>query len=141
MKEKEVSKSKYGSRRKVKAIVRNMEHLVALGLRDYVDFDNRKGRLPRDIEWLLTWYLKLASRNPYFWCDEVSELKLKKVSKKVVALKAVAEIGPEDGTGKTVSCQIIGAITLSSTKKELKNYDIKIVGDGIDFHVTKGIKN
>jgi hypothetical protein len=129
--------SSYGSIRKVKSIVNNMERQLSIVLRKYLEFGESSERLSRDIEWFISWFLKLKESQPVFWCDELRNLRIKKISKTEIAIKATAGVGVEDGSGKTADCEIRGLLTLKNSMKELKSCNIEIRNDYLDLKILK----
>ena len=137
MDKKEHLKAIYSSKRKLKLIIRKLERVIAAKLEKYIASNQLTGDLPRDIEWFVSWSLKLMPGDMKYWCDGINNLKLKKASKNQIKFKAVSLIGPEDGSGKTQECQIEGEFLLTSTKKELKAYRVQIKGEGLNFQLNK----
>lgn len=135
MDDKERLKRIYSSDRKIKVIVRRLERLIAIKLKSYIDSADLSGSLSRDLERFVSWSLKLTPVDIKYWCDGISNLKLKRVSKTRVKLEAVSAIGPEDGSGKTFDCQLKGTFLLTSTRKNLKSYQVIIQGADLNFQL------
>ena len=53
------------------------------------------GKIQNDLEWFVTWRIKLVDLKNRMWCDGIDELRISKIGHNVVRVKAVASIGPE----------------------------------------------
>ena len=92
-----------------------------------------------DMEWFLTWRVKLMDFPETMWCDGVQDLQLTARTNVLYYLQAKIWIGPERDVNTKYLCDIDGTIELSQNRQYLKNYDLKIQDDGTSYFARKVI--
>ena len=134
----------YSNRRVMKKQIRKMEAIVAqsiadLGLRGTPADSLDVSQLERDMEWFLTWRLKLG-RFPYrMWCDGVEILLMRKLDKRSYHIEARAWVGPEADTRVESLCPMKGIMTLNARSDELRSYELQIAYQGQTYCTRKAI--
>jgi hypothetical protein len=90
----------------------------------------RKGlgnsQLEFDLEWFLTWRIKMVSYKTCLWCDGVEILELKQVKNFEFFISSEIWLGPESNVSKEYRCKMIGTFFLNKTFDKLKSYSLKI---------------
>jgi hypothetical protein len=81
---------------------------------------------PSDIEWFLGNYLSINPGTRELWCDGIELKKLDFVTKNTVWLNANADILSSIDRSAYDVCELQGYITITSTGKKLKNYNLKL---------------
>ncbi|HSE24900.1 MAG TPA: hypothetical protein VLB68_24785 [Pyrinomonadaceae bacterium] len=94
--------------------------------------------LERDLEWFLTWRLKLADVPTVMWCDGVIDLALHRKGKLTYEIKARAYIGPESDTAATLRT-MVGTIVLDETSDRLRSYALNIASEEEAFYISHRI--
>ena len=86
---------------------------------------NRRS-LESDLEWFVTWKIKQVTKTEPFWCDGTKDLDIECLSGKDFSIKATVYIGPESDVNCINEAKLEGTLTLSSHKKRLKSYNLRI---------------
>jgi hypothetical protein len=94
--------------------------------------------LERNLEWFLTWRLKLADVPTLMWCDGVIDLALHQKGRLTYEIKARAYIGPESDTAPTLRA-MVGTIVLDETSDRLRSYVFNIASEEETFDITHAI--
>ena len=77
--------------------------------------------LERDLEWFLTWRMKLANTPTIMWCDGVLDLAIHSLGDLSYEINAKAYIGPESDPNTTL-CAVNGTLALDKVADRLKAY-------------------
>ena len=81
--------------------------------------------LERNLEWFLTWRLKLAETSTVMWCDGVIDLAIHSQEELSYTIQAKAYIGPERDASTTL-CAFDGRFALAENTHRLRSYTVKI---------------
>ena len=121
----------YGSKEALEEKIRAMEARVVRSARElikagtFLQDDELFRELERDLEWFLTWRLKLADTHTTMWCDGVLDLTLHRCGDLSYEISAKAYIGPEcDAT--TTLCDLTGILMLDEIAHRLRGYTLTI---------------
>lgn len=93
--------------------------------------------LELDMEWFLTWRLKLTDFPERMWCDGVEDLQLTRKDDRSYSMQAKIWIGPEHVSIEYL-CDLFGTITLSQNRQRLKGYWLEIQDKGKTYLLRKG---
>lgn len=119
---------RFTCKRILKNNIRHHERKVAAGLyvirEDLAESD--LGFLPSDIEWFLGSYLSINPETRELWCDGINLKKLDFTTKNTASIYATADILSSTDDSAYDVCELQGYITISSTGKKLKKYDLKL---------------
>jgi len=115
-------------KRILKNNARRHERKVAAGLYVIKEglADSTLGFLPSDIEWFLGNYLSINPETRDLWCDGIELNKLDFTTKNTASIYATADILSSTDDSAYDVCELKGYITISSTGKKLKKYDLKL---------------
>jgi hypothetical protein len=94
--------------------------------------------LERNLEWFLTWRLKLADTPSVMWCDGVIDLAIHSQGDLSYEISARAYIGPESATDTTL-WTLAGTIVLDKIADRLRAYKLTIAYEGESFVITDAI--
>lgn len=133
----------YSNRREMKKIIRQHEERLAKilnNLNSSQDISTEVSELEWELEFFLTWRLKLMKFPETMWCDGVEQLKIDKTHKRSFYIEAKIVIGPERDINTLYYCDLFGTITLNQALNCLKNYRLKINDDGKIYMAQKGLK-
>src|SRR5438034_42673 len=125
-------KKLYSNRRAMKKMIRKQEYRLARIL----DKLRKKAAtaedvsLELDMEWFLTWRLKLTDFPERMWCDGVEDLRLTRKDDRSYSMQAKIWIGPEHDVNVEYLCDLFGTITLSQNRQRLKGYWLEIQDKG-----------
>ena len=115
-----------------KRVVKSTKAIINAGL--FLHNIELLHELESDLEWFLTWRLKLADVPIVMWCDGVSVLTLHCKEHLTYEITARAYVGPESGDSKTTLCPLAGTIVLDQTNDLLRSYALRI-GSGEEAFV------
>ena len=130
----------YSKRRAMKKMIRKQESRLATSLNDLqksAPTIEDVGRIESDMEWFLTWRLKLADFPETIWCDGVQDLQLSRNSNRTYYMQARIWIGPERDVRIEYLCDVIGTVTLSQNRRRLKSYQLEIQDKGRSYWLRK----
>jgi hypothetical protein len=97
------------------------------------------GPIQVDMEWFLTWRLKLADFPETMWCDGVQDLQLSQKENRFYRVQARIWIGPERDVSIEYLCELVGTIMLSQNRRRLKSYRLEIDDRGRRYWLRKAI--
>src|SRR5262245_6730720 len=121
----------YASQEALEKKVLSMEERVARSARAIIKAGSRLEdvellrELERNLEWFLTWRLKLAGTRTTMWCDGVVDLAIHSMGAGSYEISAKAYVGPESDASTTL-CDICGTIAPDENVDRLKNYSLAI---------------
>jgi hypothetical protein len=134
----------YGSKEALKEKIRAMEARVVRSTRaiikagPHLQDDELLRGLEMDLEWFLTWRLKLEDTSTVMWCDGVIDLAFQVRGDRSYEINARAYIGPESDATTTL-CALDGTIVLDETADQLKGYRLNITCEDRAFAITEAI--
>ena len=79
-----------------------------------------------ELEWFLTWRIKLEDLSNRMWCDGVFDLKTKKLGIHSIDITGMAYIGSESNAGILYKSAISGRFKLSKNNKFIENYEVQV---------------
>jgi len=125
---------KYSNNRALNKAIRKTENSFAINLAK-----SRWSRrsLESDLEWFITWKIKQVTKTDPFWCDGAKNLDIEYISSKVFSIKASVYIGPESDVNCINEAELEGTLTLSSHKKRLKSYSLRIKQGSSTYELSK----
>jgi hypothetical protein len=115
-------------------VVKSIKAIIKAG--SFMQDVELMGELERDLEWFLTWRLKLADVPTVMWCDGVMDLALHQKEKLTYEVRARAYIGPESDTTYPTLRAFSGTIVLDETAGRLSSYALNIASDEEVFVIT-----
>ena len=120
----------YASQEALEKKIRTMEARVVRSARALVDSGTLQEvellrELERDLEWFLTWRLKLADTPTVLWCDGVLDLAIHSRGDLSYEIKAKVYVGPESDATTTL-CTVGGTLALDEMAHRLKRYTLSI---------------
>ena len=115
----------------VKKLILEEEKIVA---RNFFDIktalqkreDLNSSQLEFDLEWFLTWRIKLVLYRTCLWCDGVEIIDFKPLKECKFFLKTEIWLGPESNVSKEYKCKMNGTITVNKGFDKLINYEFEI---------------
>lgn len=115
----------------VKKEILQLEEIVAKNFLDLkTALRKRKGRntsqLEIDLEWFLTWRIKLVAYRTCLWCDGVEISELKSIGDLKFFIDAETWLGPESNVSKEYKCKMTGIISVNRTFNMLESYNLEI---------------
>ena len=128
----------YASEESLKAHVRKMEERFVRSMKE-PDQEESPGELESNLEWFLTWRLKLTGPPTVMWCDGVLDLCIEQRREHEFELSARAYIGPESKVDYPPLCDVYGTIELNPKDDQLKRYSLNIEYEGQEFTITEAI--
>jgi len=93
--------------------------------------------LSSELEWLITWSIKLEDLENRMWCDGVTDLQLFLLDKHSLNLKGNAFIGPEIDTNILYKCSLEGQISFSKTYEIITSYSFTVNLNGKIYKIQK----
>ena len=130
----------YSNRRAMKKMVLRQEPRLARCLDSWHESaadDGGCSRLESEMEWFLTWRLKLADFPETMWCDGVQVVRLTREGGRSFRIQARIWIGPERDVSIEYLRDLAGTITLSQNRRRLKSYRLEIRDNGRTFWLRK----
>ena len=128
----------YASEESLKAHVRAMEERVVRSIKE-MDQAEPPEELEINLEWFLTWRLKLAGPPVVMWCDGVTDLSIHQRREHEFEISFRAYIGPESDVSATTLCNVSGAMLLEATRDRLRRYCLSIEYEGREFTITEAM--
>lgn len=133
----------YANREALEEKIRAMEARVVGSARALVNSGTLQNvellrELERDLEWFLTWRLKLADTPTVLWCDGVLNLAIHSRGGVVYEINAKAYIGPESDANTTL-CAVGGTLTLDEIAHRLRGYTLNIEYEDEPLIITDAI--
>ena len=128
----------YASEESLKAHVLQMEERFVRSIKEPSQEDSPR-ELESNLEWFLTWRLKLTGQPTVMWCDGVLDLCIEQRGEHEFQLSARAYIGPESNVNYPPLCDVNGTIELDPKSDRLKRYSLNIDYEGRDFTITEAI--
>jgi len=103
-----------------------MEAMIASRVGDYL----KCGKIDlksfsSELEWFLTWRIKLEDLSNRMWCDGVFDLKIKKLGRHAIDITGMAYIGPESNAGILYESAINGKFKLSKNNRFIEDYEVQ----------------
>lgn len=136
-------KKLYSNRRAMKRMVLKQEEPLAHSLdnlpKSAAD-ETSLFELKSNMEWFLTWRLKLADFPETMWCDGVQDLRLTWEGRRSCRIFAKIWIGPERDTKIMYLTELSGTITLSQNRRGLKGYRLEVQDGGRTYWLRKAIR-
>ena len=126
--------NKYSNNRALNKAIQKTENSFAINLAK-PRWSRRS--LESDIEWFVTWKIKKITKTEPFWCDGAKDLDIECLSSKEFSIKASVYIGPENGVNCINEAKLEGTLTLSSHKKRLKGYRLRIKQGSSTYELLK----
>ena len=132
-------KKLYSNRRAMKKMIRKQENRLARNLEKSRKraASDQDVSVELDMEWFLTWRLKLTDFPETMWCDGVEELQLTRKDLRSYSMQAKIWIGPEHDVNIEYLCDLIGTIMLSQNRQRLKSYRLTIWDKGKAYLLRK----
>lgn len=128
----------YASEESLKAHVRKMEARFVKSMKE-PDQEESPRELESNLEWFLTWRLKLTGPPTVMWCDGVLDLCIEQLGEHDFELSARGYIGPESDVDYPPLCDVYGTIELNPEDDQLKRYSLNIEYEGQEFTITESI--
>jgi len=92
-----------------------------------------------DLEWFLTWRLKLEDLPSVMWCDGVRDLALRPAGGLSYEIEAKAWIGPESDVNVLSLCRLRGTVRLDPDHDRLSSYRLRIDYEGQVYEIDGAI--
>lgn len=125
---------KYSSNRALNKAIRKTESSFAINLAK-PRWSRRS--LESNLEWFVTWKIKQITKPEPFWCDGAKDLDIECLSSKEFSIRASVYIGPESDVNCINEAKLEGTLTLSSHKKRLKSYSLRIKQGSSTYELSK----
>lgn len=94
-------------------------------------------KLSSNLEWFLTWRIKLEDLENTMWCDGVIELEVSKSGRNSINLKGRAYFGPESDVTIIHKCNLEGKIYLSKKHDFIESYIFNTDVNGKNYEIAK----
>lgn len=123
--------NEYPSLQSVKKLILEEEKIVAKNFSDLQTAlqkreDINASQLEFDLEWFLTWRIKLVVYRTCLWCDGVEIFDVKLLKERKYFLSTEVWFGPESNVNKEYKCKMSGIITVNKSFDKLMNYHFEI---------------
>ena len=118
--------------------VRTMEERIVRSFNETDQVESPE-ELESNLEWFLTWRLKLPGPPIAMWCDGVIDLLIQQRGPLEFEINARAYIGPESDVHYPKLCDLSGTILLDVASDRLRRYCLKIDYEGQEFTITEAI--
>ena len=130
----------YASEEKLRQAVRNMEARFVRSFKtamksETLDSDTLD-ELQSNLEWFLTWRLKLSGTPVPMWCDGFKDLEIVDLDSSTYQLRGLGWVGPETDVSPKL-CPVSGTVVLEPTVNALKSYSISIAYDDHSLLLTE----
>lgn len=121
---------------KINSSIEKMEGRLTSQIGDYLSGGQLSlSELCSNLEWFLTWRIKLEDLENTMWCDGVFELKVSRLGRSSINLGGRAYFGPESDVTIIHKCNLEGSITLSSKLDFIESYNFKTNVNGKVFEI------
>ena len=112
---------------KINSGIMEMEAMIASRVGNYLKYGKIDLKsFSSELEWFLTWRIKLEDLSNRMWCDGVFDLKIKKLGRHAIDIAGMAYIGPESNAGILYKSAISGKFKLSKNNKFIENYVVQV---------------
>lgn len=125
------TENEYPNLKSVKKLILEEEKIVAKNFADLRTAlqkreEFRSNQLEFDLEWFLTWRIKLVVYRTCLWCDGVEIFDLKPLKERNYFLSTEIWLGPESNVSKEYKCKMSGTIKVNKNFNKLLNYNFEI---------------
>jgi hypothetical protein len=124
--------------------VLKMESRVARCIAGHVHHSARPtdvgiSEIESELEWFLTWRLKLEDLPSVMWCDGVQDLAITQAGGLSYEIEAKAWIGPESDVNVLSLCRLRGMVRLEPNNDRLSSYKLCIDYEGQAYEIDGAI--
>ncbi|PWK45332.1 hypothetical protein [Pleionea mediterranea] len=123
---------------KINSSIEKMVERLTSQIGHYLSDDKLSlSKLASNLEWFLTWRIKLEDLEDRMWCDGVIDLEVSKSGRHSINLKGRAYVGPESDVMTIYKCSLEGQIELSTKHDFIEYYNFKADVNGKLFEIVK----
>jgi|GEM_PF-4315337 len=123
---------------KINSSIEKMEERLTSQIGYYLSNDKLSlNKLASNLEWFLTWRIKLEDLEDRMWCDGVIDLEVSKSGEHSINLRGRAYFGPESDVMIIHKCSLEGLIDLSTKHDFIQSYNFKTDVNGKSYEIVK----